>query len=63
MCIGSIAVAAIFVLVFLLDFIIGIPFGSGIAGYDSPFLLVDLSGIFAGGIIGYLGWNAYRDVK
>jgi len=63
MCIGSIAIAAILVLLFIADFIIGFPFGHGTAGYDSPYLLVDLGGLFAAGILGYLAWNAYRDVK
>lgn len=63
LCIGSIVVAAIFFLLFVVDFVTGHPFGHGVPGYDSDFLLVDIGGILASGVIAYLGWNAYQDVK
>jgi hypothetical protein len=62
MCLGSLAVAVIFILVFIVDFVVGMPFGNGKPGYDdSPFMLVDIGGILAAGVLGYLGWNAFRE--
>lgn len=64
MCLGSLGVAALLFLVFLLDLIAGFPFSSGTPeGESSPFMIVDIGGILASGVLGYLAWNAYRDVK
>ncbi len=63
LCIGSIGVAVLFFLLFLVDLIIGFPFGGGTSGFSSPFLLVDLFGLFVAGILAYQAWNAFRDVK
>jgi hypothetical protein len=64
MSLGSIVVAAIMLLVFLADIVAGWPFsGSTPPGKDSPFLLVDIGGIIASGVVGYLGYNAFRDAK
>ncbi len=64
MTLGSIGIASIMFLVFLLDIIIGIPFSSSTPENESsPFLLVDIGGILASLIIAYLGFNAFRDVK
>ncbi len=61
MCIGSIGVAVIFFVLFTADLFVGFPFSGSFK--DSPFLLVDIGGILGTGILAYLGWNAYRDVK
>jgi hypothetical protein len=63
MCLGSIGVAALMMLLFVLDVITGQPFSNGVGISDSPFAIVDIAGILAAGFLGYLGWNAYRDVK
>jgi hypothetical protein len=64
MCLGSIGVAVLLLIVFLLDLFAGVPFSSGTPqGESSPFMLVDIGGILGALVIGYLGWNAYRDVK
>jgi hypothetical protein len=64
MCLGSIGVAVLMLLVFLLDLIAGVPFsGATPPDQSSPFILVDIGGILCAGVLGYLGWNAYRDVK
>lgn len=63
MCLGSIGVAAIMLLIFILDLVAGIPFSNGTPGFESPFMLVDIGGIIGAGVLGYLGWNAWRDVK
>jgi hypothetical protein len=57
MCYGALGVAAVMLLVFLLDLIVEIPFGGG------PFVVADIFGILASGIVGYLGYNASRDLK
>ena len=57
LCYGALGVAALMLLLFLLDLIAGFPFGG------SPFAAVDVFGILAAGVIGYLAWNASRDLK
>ena len=64
MCLGSIGVAALLLIIFALDLFVGFPFSSSTpAGESSPFMLVDIGGILGALVLGYLGWNAYRDVK
>ena len=57
LCYGALGVAALMLLLFLLDLIAGFPLGG------SPFAAVDVFGILAAGVIGYLAWNASRDLK
>ena len=57
LCIASMSIAGLLLLVFLLDVILGIPFGGGPA-----FRLIDIVGIVAGAILLYLSWNALRDL-
>jgi hypothetical protein len=59
MCIGSMAVAGVMLFLFLLDLIVGFPFG----GAGSKFLIIDIFGLIASGILGYLAFSAYRDVR
>ena len=63
MSLGSLAVAVIFILVFIVDLVIGMPFSNGTPGYDSPFMLVDIGGIVGSGMLGYLSWNAFRETR
>jgi hypothetical protein len=57
MCLGAMGIAGLALLLCLLDLIVGVPFGGG------PYLLADIGGIVAAGVLGYLAWNAYQDVK
>lgn len=57
MCYGALGVAALMLLLSILDIAIGIPFGG------SPFMMVDIFLILASGIVGYLGFNAMRDLR
>ncbi len=57
MCYGALGVAAVMGLLFLLDLVLGIPFGGG------PFFLTDIFGLLAAAAVGYLGFNASRDLK
>jgi hypothetical protein len=54
--IAGMAVAGLLLLVFLLDIAIGIPFG-GIS------MVMDIAFIAAAGMLGYVSWAAYREVK
>jgi hypothetical protein len=55
-CWGSMGVAGLLLLLFLLDVIVQIPFGG-----LSP--TVDIVSVVCCGILIYLGWNAYRDIR
>jgi hypothetical protein len=57
MCYGALGVAALMALLFLLDIVAKFPFGGG------SFLVADIFGLIASGIVGYLGFNALRDLK
>ena len=57
LCYGALGIGALMLLVFLLDLIVGIPFGGG------NFVMGDVMGLLASAIVVYLGWNASRDLK
>ncbi|MFO0804733.1 MAG: hypothetical protein U0791_16620 [Gemmataceae bacterium] len=57
LCYGALGIAALMLVVFLLDLLAGFPFGG------SPFAVVDVFGLIASGVVGYLAWNASRDLK
>ncbi len=52
---GGMAVAGLTLLIFGLDLVIGIPFSRANA-------LIDIGFVLSAGILGYLSWNAFRDV-
>ncbi len=60
-CFGALGVGALMLLVFMLDLLTGTPFGG--SGEKNPFVMVDILGVLASGIVAYLGWNASRDLK
>lgn len=57
MCYAALGVGGLFMLLFLLDLIIGIPFGGG------PFVVGDIFGIIVSAIVAYLGFNALKEAK
>jgi hypothetical protein len=57
MCYGALGVAGLFFLLSLLDLIIAYPFGRG------AFLVGDIFMLIISGMVGYLGYNALRDLK
>ncbi|HEY3788543.1 MAG TPA: hypothetical protein VGL71_06790 [Urbifossiella sp.] len=66
LCYGALGIAALMLLIFLLDLfglrIFGV--GKDAAGKDiNPFTVVDVFGVLASGIVGYVAWNASRDLK
>jgi hypothetical protein len=56
MIVGSIAAAGVVALLAVLDLIMGIPF----AGFSK---LMDILFIVAAGLVGFLGWDAYKDLR
>jgi hypothetical protein len=50
-------VAGLALLLCALDLFTGVPFGGG------PYTLADIGGILAAGVLMYLAFNAYQDVK
>ena len=57
LCFGSLGVAILMLLVFMVDLVASVPFGGG------PFVTVDVFGVLASGIVAYLAWNASKDLK
>jgi hypothetical protein len=56
LCWGSLGVAGISLLLFLMDMLLGIPFGG--IGY-----LVNGIGIVACGLVGYLAWESFKEMR
>jgi len=56
LCWGSMGVAGLLLLLFLLDIVASVPFGG-----TSP--IVDIFGILASGLVLYLGYDAFRDLR
>ena len=56
LCFGSMGVSGFLLLLFLLDLVLGFPFG----GINS---FVDILGILASGLILYLAYDAFRDLR
>ena len=56
LCWGSLGIAGVLLLLFLLDLILGIPFG----GLSLP---VDIVGLLACGLVAYLAWDALMDLR
>jgi len=55
--IASMVVAGLLLIAFLLDLIVGIPFGG-----PPTFTMIDVVGVLAGALLLYLSWNALRDL-
>jgi hypothetical protein len=56
LCYGSMGVAGLLLLLFVLDVALGVPFGRVSTA-------VDVFGILASGLVFYLGYDAYRDLR
>lgn len=57
LCIASMVVAGFLLLTFLVDLVARFPFGG-----PPTFLMIDIVGILAGGMLLYVSWNALREV-
>jgi hypothetical protein len=55
LCWGSLGVAALFALLFILDIALGVPFGGAS-------LWLDIFGIVAAAVIIYLSWDTLREL-
>jgi hypothetical protein len=60
LCWGSLGVAGLLLLIFLVDLILGVPLFMGEFGDR---FLVDLLGILACGLVGYLAWESFREIR
>ncbi len=56
LCLGAMGISSTLLVLFLLDLVIQIPFG-GLSG------LVDILALLSCGLILFLGWDAFRDVR
>ena len=56
LCWGAMGVAGVLLVLFVLDLVLGFPFG-GLS------VVVDILAALACGLVAYLGWDAYRDVR
>ena len=56
LCWGSMGLAGVLLILFLLDMILGLPFGN--MGW-----LINGIGILACGLVGYLGWESYKELR
>ena len=64
MCFGSMGVAGLFLLIFILDIAIGIPFSMATPeGQSSPYQMVDIFGILGSGLLLYLSFTAWKDIR
>jgi threonine/homoserine/homoserine lactone efflux protein len=58
LCIASMVVAGVMLLIFLLDLIVGLPFGG-----SGPFVYIDIFGMICAGVLLYMGFHAWREVR
>ena len=56
LCLTSMAIAGLVLIAFVLDIVLKFPFG-GLS------FTVDIVSILAAGLIGYLGWESYREQR
>jgi hypothetical protein len=56
LCVGSMGVAGLLLLLFVLDILLGFPFGK-------VSFLADVLGILASALVLYLGYDAFRDLR
>ena len=59
MSVAGLAVGGLVAVLFVLDLFLHIPFG----GPSKGGAMSDIGMALCGGIVAYLGWNAFRDVK
>ena len=60
MSVAGMVVGGLVAVMFALDLIIAFPFGGTARGGS---LITDVGLAICGGILAYLGWNAFRDIK
>ncbi len=58
LCIFALSVGGLMLLLFIIDLIIGIPFGG-----SGPFTYIDIIGILASGILLYMAVHAWRELR
>ena len=63
MCYAALGVAGLVGLIAVLDLALGILGGGGSKEVGNPFTIADIFMLLASGIVGYLGYNAMRDLR
>lgn len=61
LCYGALGIAALMLVVFLLD-LVGLHI-FGASKEENPFTVVDVFGILASAAVGYTAWSASREMK
>ena len=56
MCLGALVVSGLLLVLFLIDAIIGFPFGQ-------LSFFVDILAVLAAGLVGYMSWETYQEFK
>ena len=59
LCWGSLGVSGLLLLLFLLDLILGMPFGF----QDTDKYVINIIGIVSCGLVGYLAWESFKDLR
>jgi hypothetical protein len=59
LCWGSLGVAGVLLLLFLMDLILGFPFGFA----DADKFIVNILGILACAAVGYLAWESFKELR
>ena len=59
LCWGSLGIAGILLLLFLLDLVLNWPFG--FAGADK--FVINIVGMIACGLVGYLAWESFKELR
>ncbi len=62
LCWSSLGVAGLMLILFLLDFFVGVPFGGGGENALEGMRMVDIFGILASAVLLYLSFDALKDV-
>ncbi len=62
MVVGSMVVAGLIALAAVSDLVIGVPFSGNESGKTHTFLM-DIMFIISAAIVGYLAWDAYRELR
>ncbi|REJ89644.1 MAG: hypothetical protein DWQ34_19175 [Planctomycetota bacterium] len=62
MVVGSMVVAGLIALAAISDLVIGVPFSGNESGKTHTFLM-DIMFIISAAIVGYLAWDAYRELR
>ncbi len=61
--ITGMVVAGLVLVIFGLDLAVGVPFGGAITGDQTHWTIVDIGLCLAAGVLGYLSWSTFRELR